>query len=130
MAEQTVSVPEHQEAPTQETRESGRYLVPPVDIYEAPEGLVVVADLPGVDREHIDVRVDNNVLTIRGRAEHRTQGEQVYEEFQLLDYYRQFQLGEKVDQGKITAEMKHGVLTLRLPKVEEPKPRKISIAVG
>lgn len=113
-----------------QTRESERYLVPPVDIFEANDGLMVVADLPGVDKQSVDVRVDQGILTIHARARQEMAGNPIYSEFGLLDFYRQFQLSEKVDQAKITAEMKNGVLALRLPKVEEAKPRQIPIQVG
>ena len=67
MAEQTVAVPEAQKPPMMErTRHHERYVAPPVDIYETREGLVVLADVPGVAPEALDVRVDHNVLTIRG----------------------------------------------------------------
>ena len=67
MAEQTVAVPEAQKPPrTERTRHHERSVAPPVDIYETREGLVVLADVPGVAPEALDVRVDHNVLTIRG----------------------------------------------------------------
>ena len=73
MAESTVAAPEVQKPTTTEsTRHHERYVAPPVDIYETPEGLVVLADLPGVAQEGLDVRVDNHVLTIRGHAHLRS----------------------------------------------------------
>ena len=76
MAEKTVATPEVQKPTTTEsTRNHERYIAPPVDIYETPDGLVVLADLPGVAQEALDVRVDNNVLTIRGHARHTVPGD-------------------------------------------------------
>ena len=132
MAEKTVAMPDNQEVETQPegTRTRERYVTPPVDIYEVPEGLVVTADLPGVTHEQLDVRVDQNVLTIRAQAGHASAAEPTYREYQLVNYFRQFELSDKVDQSKISADLKHGVLTLMLPKAEEAKPRQIAVAVS
>jgi HSP20 family protein len=83
-----------------------------------------------VAKDGLDLRVENNLLTIRGRAVHCAQGEMLYGEYQLADFFRQFELSDKVDQQKISAELKHGVLTLNLPKAEEAKPRKIEVRVA
>ncbi len=132
MAEQTVAATQRQETtPAKETTHSReRAITPPVDIYETEEGLVVLADLPGVAREGLDVRVENDVLTIRGASRDGLPGDPVYREFELANYFRQFELSDKVDQSKITAELKHGVLTLKLPKAEAAKPKKIEINVN
>lgn len=131
MAEKTVAVPETQDAAKPEgTRTQERYVTPPVDIYEVTEGLVVVADVPGVSKEHLDVRVDNNVLTIRGQASQAPQNAVTSREYELTNYFRQFEISDKVDQGGITADLKHGVLTLTLPRAAEAKPRKIAVAVN
>jgi HSP20 family molecular chaperone IbpA len=81
-------------------------------------------------RENLDVRVDNNILTIRGISQHTAPSDPVYREYELLNFFRQFELGEKIDQGKISAELKHGVLRLHLPKAEEAKARQIEVRVG
>jgi len=132
MAEKTVpDYAREKETPGREvTRSQERAMTPPVDIYETPEGLVVKADLPGVAKDGLDVRVENNLLTIRGRASHSAPGELVYREYDLVNFFRQFELSERVDQAKISAELKNGVLTLNLPKAEEAKPRKIDIHVA
>jgi HSP20 family molecular chaperone IbpA len=131
MAEKTVAAPEVQKpATTESTRNQERYVAPPVDIYETHDGLVVLADLPGVSQEGLDVRVDNNVLTIRGHAHHAMPGDATYREYELVNFFRQFELSDKVDQGRISAELKCGVLTLQLPKAEEAKPRQIAVQVG
>ena len=131
MAEKTVAAPEAQKPTTTEnTRNHERYVAPPVDIYETQDGLVVLADLPGVAQEALDVRVDNNVLTIRGQARHAVPGDAIYREHELVNFFRQFELNEKVDQSRITADLKCGVLTLNLLKAEEVKPRQIEVKVG
>ena len=110
------------------TRE--RAVTPPVDIYEMPEGLVVIADVPGVTPDHLDVRVDHHILTIRGQAAPGLPGEPTYREYELVNYFRQFELSAKVDESKIVADLQHGVLTLTLSKVAEAQPRKIAVAVS
>lgn len=112
------------------TRNRERYITPAVDIYETADGLVVVADLPGVDQNRLDVRVDNDVLTIRGMSQHAATGDAVYREYELVNFFRQFELGEKIDQSRISAELKHGVLTLHLPKAPAAKPRQIAVNVA
>jgi HSP20 family protein len=130
MKESTVPTKtENREAQAPDTREESRTLVPPVDIFEIEDGLAVVVDLPGVDKEHVDISVDNNVLTIKGNVEKADQGEPLYREFQLRDFFRQFELSDVIDQEKIHAEMRNGVLTLRLPKAEKAKPKRITVNV-
>jgi len=131
MAEKTVPARAQEKAPlsSEETRSQERYITPPVDIYETADGLVLKADLPGVDKEGLDVRVEHNLLTIRGKAAHIAPGDPVYREYGLVNFFRQFELNERVDQSKISAVLKHGVLTLNLPKAEEAKPRKIELKV-
>ena len=132
MAEKTVDIPDPQERATQPegTRTRERYVTPPVDIYEMPEGLVVIADVPGVTPDHFDVRVDNHILTIRGQAAHGLPGEPTYREYELVHYFRQFDLSAKVDESQIAADLKQGVLTLTLSKVAEAQPRKIAVTVS
>ncbi len=131
MAERTVASGAHHSSQRsrEETRSQEQYVTPPVDIYEEQDGLVVKADLPGVAKENMDVRVENNLLTIRAKSQHLAQGEAIYREYELVTFFRQFELNERVDQAKISAELNHGVLTLHLPKAEEAKPRKIDVKV-
>ena len=132
MAEKTVPQYAREKEPParEETRSQEAYVTPPVDIYETQEGLVVLADLPGVAKDGLDVRVENSLLTIRGKTHHNVAGEFNYREYDLVNFFRQFELNERVDQQKISAELKNGVLTLHLPKAEEAKPRKIDIRVS
>ncbi len=132
MAEKTVAARAQEKSPSsrEETRSQERYITPPVDIYETADGLVVKADLPGVAKEGLDVRVENSLLTIRGKASHAAPGDPIYREYGLVNFFRQFELNERVDQSKISAELTHGVLTLNLPKAEEAKPRKIEIKIS
>ena len=95
-----------------------------------PESLVVTADVPGVTHEDLDIRVDNNVLTIQGRATHVVTDESMHREYELVNVFRQFELTDTVDQSKISADLKHGVLTLVLPKADAAKPRQIPVHVS
>jgi HSP20 family protein len=132
MAERTVAAPAQQRTPQtrEETRSQENYVAPPVDIYETADGLIVKADLPGVSKDKLNVRVENNLLTIRGEAAHVAPGDPIYREYGLVNFFRQFELNERVDQNKISAELNHGVLTLNLPKAEEAKPKKIDVRIS
>lgn len=109
------------------TRAEDQFLSPLVDIYESDSGLILLADLPGVSREALDIQVKDDVLSIQARTHNTLPGELFYREFELANYFRQFQLSEEVDVPKISAELKHGVLKLLLPKAEKALPRKIAI---
>ncbi len=130
MTEKTVPV-KRESSDVQTTREEMRYLLPAVDIYEIDDALVVVCDVPGVDQSGISVNVDNNILTIEGKTLDREEdiSKEVHREYRLVSYHRQFELTEVIDQEKISAELKHGVLTINLPKAEKAKPKKINIKV-
>ena len=129
MAEKTISAPDgqHTNGDPEITRAQERHIPPPVDIYEAPGELVLMADLPGVSRENLEVHVDDGTLTIQAKAEHTVPGEPIYREFELSGFFRQFELSDEIDTEKIKAEMKHGVLTLVIPKRPELQPKRISL---
>ncbi len=112
------------------TREETRYIVPPVDIYETDDALTVVVDLPGVGKDNVDVRVEENVLTIKGTPDYEPPANLLLGEFNLQGYYRQFQLSDEVNQGRISADSKNGVLTIHLPKAEKSKPKQIKVKLG
>jgi HSP20 family molecular chaperone IbpA len=132
MAEKTVPSVHAESAASrrEDTRAQERYITPPVDIFETKDGLTVVADLPGVEQKALDVRVADGILTIQGKTAHVAPGTPLEREYELLNFYRQFELPEEVDSDRIAAELKHGVLTLHLPKKEKAKPRKIEVRVG
>jgi HSP20 family molecular chaperone IbpA len=112
------------------TREPERFLAPAVDIYETPEGLTVLADLPGVEKDGLTVTVERGTLTIEGRVPETAKTEAAYREFTLGSYYRQFTLGNEVDRDRITAELSNGVLRLWLPRADAHKPRQIPVVTG
>lgn len=112
------------------TRDDTLYIAPPVDIFETEDALIVVVDLPGVDKDGVDIHVEDGILTIKGKANYRPTANLLREEFKLQGYYRQFQLSDEVDQNKISAESKNGVLTITLAKAEKSKPKQIKVNVG
>jgi HSP20 family protein len=103
---------------------------PRVDILETAEEFRVEADLPGVRPDEVDVDLENGILRIQGRARVPSSNgtRDRIREFGPGVFTRSFRLGESIDVGKITAESKNGLLTLRLPKVSEVKPRSIPVA--
>lgn len=108
------------------------HVVPPVDIVEDDSGITLLADLPGVSRERLGVRVDGDILTIEGTADVAgpREMELVYGEAQLAVYRREFSLSRELDASRIEAQLKDGVLRLTIPKAEEARPRRIEVRVG
>jgi HSP20 family molecular chaperone IbpA len=113
----------------EETTIPARIFVPVADIYEAENDLTVILEMPGVEKKNVDIHVEDGVLSINGRLDlAKYQGLlPLYTEYNIGHYSRSFRLSSKIDQNKIAAEMKDGVLSLKLPKVEEAKPRAIQI---
>ncbi len=114
------------------TRRRVRAMVPPVDIYETDEGIILVADMPGVTKDTLDINVEDNVLYIKGEIA-ETPGEDIspeYVEVRGREYFRAFTLGPEFDQDKIEATLSQGVLRLFIPKHEAEKPKKIEIKVA
>jgi HSP20 family protein len=116
-------------APPAEATRPGVLLTPPVDIFEDPNALTVLADMPGVQSGDLTIDLHEGVLTITGHAQIPENPHEVpvLHEYPAGTFQRSFTLSEAIDQGKIEATLKHGVLRLRLPKVERAKPRQISI---
>jgi HSP20 family protein len=119
--------------PSDEEWALGGSWAPSVDIYEQDGNLVLKAELPGIDPKDVDVRVENNVLTLRG--ERKLDTEVSKENYHRVErsygaFSRSFTLPNVVDTDKIKAEFKDGVLRLVLPKKEEAKPKQITINVG
>lgn len=114
----------------EETRAVERYIRPVVDIIETEEGLTLIADIPGATKEGLDVNVEKGVLTISAPAARTMPGRPVFKEFETAPYYRQFSIPEVMDHEKAEADYANGLLTLKIPKVEAAKPRKIEIKVA
>jgi len=113
----------------QESTVPARLFMPTADIFEDQNALHVVLEMPGVDKSNVDISVEADVLHIEGRLDFsKYEGMQpVYTEYNIGHYRRSFTLSNKIDQNRIGAEMKDGVLTLTLPKAEEAKPRRVSV---
>jgi HSP20 family protein len=113
----------------EETTIPARVFLPNADIYETNDALNVILEMPGVEKNSVEVRVEDGVLKIDGRLDFsKYQGLQpLYTEYNVGHYSRSFRLSSKIDQNKIAAELKDGVLSLVLPKVEEAKPRTIQV---
>jgi HSP20 family protein len=103
--------------------------LPATDIFETDQALTVVMEMSGVDKDNVEVAVESNVLTINGRIDFsKYEGLQpLYTEYNIGNYSRGFELSSKIDQDRIKAELKDGVMTLILPKAEKAKPRRIAI---
>lgn len=108
------------------------FVVPPVDVFEDESGITLLADLPGVARDGLNVRVDGDSLQIEGTvsASGPQQMELVYGEALSPSYRRRFTLSRELDASRIEAQLKDGVLRLSIPKAETAKPRRIEVQVG
>lgn len=108
------------------------FLRPAVDIYEDADGITLQADLPGVSRDRLDVQIDGNNLIVEGRAQiEMPEGmEALYADVNATRFRRSFTLSNELQSDQINAEMKDGVLTLRVPKRPELQPRKIEVSAG
>ena len=106
-----------------------RAFLPNTDIYETEDALNVVMEMPGVEKSNVEVGIEDGVLKIYGRIDFSKYErlQPVYTEYNIGHYARSFRLSSKIDQTKIRAQMNDGVLSLVLPKVEEAKPRVISV---
>ncbi len=114
--------------PVEQTR-PGAVFTPAVDIYETDKEIIILADMPGVKAKDINISLHDNVLTLEGNVTPPESNEEVdiIREYRTGKFYRQFTLSQLIDQSKIDAEIKDGVLKLKLPKVEAATPRKIEV---
>jgi HSP20 family molecular chaperone IbpA len=129
---QGVPARDTREVATREATRPGVLLTPPVDIFEDAAALTVLADMPGVAPGHLTIDLHEGVLTITGHAAAPEGANEVpvLHEYQAGTFQRSFTLSEAIDQERIEATLKNGVLRLRLPKAERAKPRQIAIEAG
>ena len=113
----------------EETTVPARMFLPNTDIYETQDALTVVLEMPGVEKKNVEINVADDVLAVEGRLDlGKYQGlVPLYTEYNIGNYSRSFRLSSKIDQSKIGAELKDGVLSLVLPKMEEAKSRTIQV---
>ena len=117
-----------EEKPATQTAPRKASYTPLANIFETKDGYVLEAEMPGVNKDGLELTVENNELTIVGRrSDPALAADVVYRESRDLDYRRVFDLDPSIDAGKISAKIEHGVLTLTLPKAESVKPRKITV---
>jgi len=105
---------------------------PRCDIFENNDGLVLLADMPGVDEKSISIDLEAGVLTIAGKVSEDFHGDRElsYREYRAGDFERSFNLSEELNTDKIEAAIKNGVLRVFLPKLEKAKPKKITVQAG
>jgi HSP20 family molecular chaperone IbpA len=127
--EQEIATREKQQVEGAEKTRPGRYYAPEVDICEYEDMLRLWADMPGVSEKDVDVMLRDNTLTITGMVSASMYDElsPLYTEYNVGNYYRQFGLNEQIDESRIRARMRNGVLEVELPKREQAKPRKILV---
>lgn len=122
---QEVSTPAEQTSP-------GFVFTPDVDIFETTQEITLLADMPGVKAENLTIDLNDGTLTLSGQVVDSEGPDEcpVFTEYEVGKYYRQFTLTEVIDQNRIDAQLKDGVLRLTLPKVEKAKPRQITVKAG
>lgn len=125
-----LKIKEKQEVSTHaEQTRPGLVFTPSVDIFETEKELVLLADMPGVRADDLNIDLRDDTLTLMGDVQpyRNTDEGEIFIEYEVGKYYRQFSLSEIIDQTKIDAQLKDGVLRLTLPKVEKATPRKIAV---
>ncbi|QTA81057.1 Heat shock protein, Hsp 20 family [Desulfonema limicola] len=133
MSNNDIQVKEKQEAvASAELTKPGPVFTPAVDIFETDMEIVLLADMPGVTPDSLDIDLRENTLTLSGEVEQADHGEEIeiLTEYEVGKFYRQFSLSEVINQEKIDAKLYNGVLRLSLPKVEKIKPRKITVSAS
>ena len=113
-------------------RRDTQAMTPRVDVLEDDTGITVIADMPGVSKDSLEIKVENDALSIEGAVSAATPQamEATYAEVRIPRYRRSFTLSRELDSGRIDAQLKDGVLRLRIPKHEQARPQRISVKVG
>lgn len=116
-------------AESAEQTRPGAVFVPAVDIFESEKDITLLADMPGVKSENLKIDLEDNVLTMSGDVEpfEGSDEKDIFIEYEVGKYYRQFTLSEEIDQNKIDARLDNGVLRLVLPKSEKAVPKRIAV---
>jgi HSP20 family molecular chaperone IbpA len=119
-------------ARTGNEQEQQRAVLPAVDVFEDAGGITLLADMPGVPRDQLELKIEGDALLIEGAVQPFTpEGlEAVYAEVRVPRYRRSFTLSRELDTARIEANLKDGVLTLRIPKQAHAQPRRITVSVG
>jgi HSP20 family protein len=119
-------------APATPEQDQQRAVLPAVDVFEDAHGITLLADMPGVPREQLELKVEGEDLLIEGGVQPRTPDglEAIYAEVRVPRYRRSFTLSRELDTSRIEANLKDGVLTLRIPKQAHAQPRRIAVTAG
>jgi HSP20 family protein len=128
---QALEVQEKKELVSKEEKTvPARYYVPNTDIFEADDALTLVMELPGVDKQAVEVNIENDVLRVEGRIDFSKYGDldPLHTEYNVGHFARSFTLSNKIDQQNISAQLDDGVLTLTLKKTKEAAPRRIALS--
>lgn len=114
------------------SQEPQRAVLPAIDVFEDARGITLLADMPGVPKDQLELKIDGDSLLIEGRVQTPTPSdlEAVYAEVRVPRYRRSFTLSRELDTARIDAQLKDGVLTLRIPKQAHAQPRRISVTAG
>jgi len=129
--EKDLKVREKKELKAEEGTREGLYFEPDVDIHEDEQALTLVADVPGASEKDIHIDLMESVLTVSaGVAEVEKRWKPLYGEYRVGHFSRKFRIGQSIDQDGITAKLKDGVLSVKLPKARSAQPRKIEVAAG
>jgi HSP20 family protein len=129
---ETRDVSKQEASSAQDVKQQEQAILPAVDIFENASGITVQADMPGVSKDRLDVHIDSDTLSIEGRAViPMPEGmDALYADIRSTHYQRSFSLSRELDTDRIEAGLKDGVLTLRIPKREEHRPRRIEVQSG
>jgi HSP20 family protein len=124
--------PAGQAPATQNAQEAQRTVLPAVDVFETESSITLLADMPGVPREQLEIHVEGDALLIQGEAQPQTPAdlEPLWAELRVPRYRRSFTLSRELDTSRIEANLKDGVLTLRIPKQAHAQPRRIEVATA
>ena len=129
----TTAVTRNEQVPRNDgAQRSDAALMPPVDVIEDSTGITLRADLPGVPKDKLKLQVESGTLTIEGDVSipMPESMDATYVEVDVPRFRRAFTLSKELDTGRVSADLKHGVLTLRIPKAEHARPRRIDIKVS
>ncbi|MFO0677577.1 MAG: Hsp20/alpha crystallin family protein [Polyangiaceae bacterium] len=105
-------------------------VAPRVDVFENADEVLVLADVPGIDKESLVVRLENETLHVEAKARVEKTSGALYREFREVSYERSFRVPLGIDTAAIDAELSHGVVRIRLPKTEQRKPKQIKVKFG
>jgi len=128
MANEIQAVRAQAPAGAEHTRDR-KVFIPPVDIVESPDAIILTADMPGVDDKNVSVTLEKGVLSVLGEIEPASVKDRklAYAEYEIGDYERAFTLSDEIDQDRIEATVKNGILRLVLPKTEAARARRIPV---